>query len=159
MALRKYSRSGFLVKPASWELFWSRTSITRFTPACLRRVKKFSAVDFVKPMVKSFMAAGGGSAAERRWSARLDDGADGLGLPPDLQFGCGGDAGARLSPPDFEHAGGWLEEEHAHFRKGNEGTLDPRPHVLPVQTAESATQRRHGDRANAAALYLNGQVQ
>ena len=54
--LEEVSRSGLLVNPASWELFWSRTSITRFTPACLRRVKKISAVDCMKPIVKSCMA-------------------------------------------------------------------------------------------------------
>ena len=56
MLLRKKARSRFFAKPASCESVCSLTSTTVFTPAFFNRPKKFSAVDWVKPMVKRLEA-------------------------------------------------------------------------------------------------------
>ena len=52
IAFRKYFKSSRLLKPASCDTLFNRTSTTRLTPDFLSRVKKSSAFLWVKPMVQ-----------------------------------------------------------------------------------------------------------
>lgn len=57
ISLRKYRRSSRFENPASWETLFKRTSIRRFTSACLSDLKNSSADFFVKPIVNNFTYA------------------------------------------------------------------------------------------------------
>ena len=56
-ALRKNRRSSLLVNPASWDVLFSRMSITLRTPALSSRPKNFAAGFFTIPMVKSVISS------------------------------------------------------------------------------------------------------